>query len=144
VLFGRPGNNPYCHYRVLELAKKGLRERVAKTHEAPGTPFDQGKFDLITEPLDGGPGECSVAVPPHWEMKEPELRATDRLPPTLDLCYGCMQYVHAGTKTCDHCGGDIAAFAVQQREVEEAIVELRRLIAAANGATKSAIQLSST
>ena len=25
----RAGNNPYCHYRVLELAGRGLRERVS-------------------------------------------------------------------------------------------------------------------
>src|SRR5204862_502419 len=25
-LFGRPGNNPYCHHRVLTLEKQGLRE----------------------------------------------------------------------------------------------------------------------
>jgi len=135
VLFGRPGNNPYCHYRVAELAKQGLRERVAKTQEAPGTPFDQGKFDLITEPLDGGDGERTIAVPPHWEMKEPQLRDTDRLPPVLDLCYGCMQYVHAGTTTCVHCGGDIAAFAQEHREVQEAIVDLRRLLANANASS---------
>jgi Y-X(10)_GDL-associated radical SAM protein len=134
VLFGRPGNNPYCHYRALELSKQGLRERVVKTQEAPGTPFDQGRFDLITEPLDGRDGPRSVAVPPPWEMKEPELRATDRVPPTLDLCYGCRQYVHEGTETCPHCGGDVAFFAAEQLEVEAAIIELRRLIGEADTA----------
>ena len=71
-------------------------------------------------------------------MKEPELRDTDRLPPALDLCYGCMQYVHAGTTTCVHCGGDIASFAQQHREVQEAIIDLRRLIAAANASSATA------
>jgi Y-X(10)_GDL-associated radical SAM protein len=131
VLFGRPGNNPYCHYRALELAKRGLRERVVKTQEAPGTPFDQGRFDLITEPLDGGEGPRTVTVPPLWQMKEPEIRSTDRVPPTLDLCYGCMQYVHAGTVSCPHCGGDVPSLAAEQREVEEAIADLRRLLEAA-------------
>jgi len=32
-LLGVPGNNPYCHYRALELQKKGLRERVVKIRE---------------------------------------------------------------------------------------------------------------
>src|SRR5262245_36419191 len=27
TLFGRAGNNPFCHHRVLELAAQGLRER---------------------------------------------------------------------------------------------------------------------
>ncbi len=29
-LLGRPGNNPYCHYRALDLQKCGLRERIVK------------------------------------------------------------------------------------------------------------------
>jgi len=128
VLFGRPGNNPYCHYRVLELARQGLRERVVKTEEAPGTPFDQGRFDLITEPLDGGAGPRTTAVPPPWEMKEPELRDVDRLPPTLSLCYGCLQYVHEGTEVCPHCGGNVPALAREQRELEEAIRTLRQRV----------------
>ena len=28
ALFGTPGNNPYCEYRVLELAAKGVREHI--------------------------------------------------------------------------------------------------------------------
>ena len=51
VLLGKPGNNPYCHHRVLELKKKGLKERVVRVKAAPGTPFDQGLFELIEEPL---------------------------------------------------------------------------------------------
>jgi len=51
-LFGRRGNNPYCHYRVLELAKRGLRERVVKSEEAPPLSFATGRFALIEEPLD--------------------------------------------------------------------------------------------
>ena len=129
VLFGRPGNNPYCHYRALELEKQGLRERVVKTKEAPGTPFDQGAFDLITEPIDGGDGERTVAAPPAWEMKEPELRDVDRLPPLLQVCYGCLQYVHPGTIDCPHCGGSVPRFADEHRELEEAIALLRRRLA---------------
>ncbi len=52
VMFGKPGNNPYCHHRVLELEKEGLRERVEKVKDAPGTPFDQGLFRLVEEPID--------------------------------------------------------------------------------------------
>ncbi|HEY0144177.1 MAG TPA: GDL motif peptide-associated radical SAM/SPASM maturase [Thermoanaerobaculia bacterium] len=129
VLFGRPGNNPYCHYRASELARQGLRERIVKTREAPGTPFDQGSFDLITETLTGEYVE--TAVPPHWAMREPESRDHDRLPPTLDLCYGCMQYVHAGTEACPFCGANVSEKAREQRELEEAVVELRRMIAEA-------------
>jgi radical SAM protein with 4Fe4S-binding SPASM domain len=50
VLFKRPGNNPYCHHRVLELRKAGLRERIVRVEEAPGEPFDDGRFELVLEP----------------------------------------------------------------------------------------------
>ncbi len=49
VLFGRPGNNPYCHHRALELLREGRRERVVKVEEAEGQPFDAGKFELVEE-----------------------------------------------------------------------------------------------
>ena len=51
-MFGRPGNNPYCHYRARTLAKQGLRERLVPATAAPGVPFDHGTFELVTEPLD--------------------------------------------------------------------------------------------
>lgn len=50
-IFGRPGNNPYCHYRARTLAKQGLRERLVPATAAPGEPFDHGTFTLVTEPL---------------------------------------------------------------------------------------------
>jgi radical SAM protein with 4Fe4S-binding SPASM domain len=52
VLFGKPGNNPYCHHRVLELKKRGLRERIVKVAAAPGKPFDYGGFELREESTD--------------------------------------------------------------------------------------------
>jgi radical SAM protein with 4Fe4S-binding SPASM domain len=51
VLFGRPGNNPFCHHRALEMQKRGLRERIVRTVAAPGEPFDHGLFDLVVEPI---------------------------------------------------------------------------------------------
>ena len=50
VLFGKAGNNPYCHHRALEMNAKGLRERLVLRSPAPGVPFDHGLFDLIVEP----------------------------------------------------------------------------------------------
>jgi len=52
ALFGKPGNNPYCHHRTLEMQRAGLRERVALRERAPGTAFDHGVFELISEPFD--------------------------------------------------------------------------------------------
>jgi radical SAM protein with 4Fe4S-binding SPASM domain len=54
VLFGRPGNNPYCHHRALELARHGKRERVVQVENAPGRPFDNGRFELVLEDLPQG------------------------------------------------------------------------------------------
>lgn len=54
VLFGRPGNNPYCHHRATELRKRGLRERLVRVEAAPGEPFDRGLFELIVEPFESG------------------------------------------------------------------------------------------
>ena len=52
ALLGRPGNNPYCHHRVIELAERGVHERVVRMEEAPGAPFDRGRFELVEEPLE--------------------------------------------------------------------------------------------
>jgi radical SAM protein with 4Fe4S-binding SPASM domain len=49
VLFGKPGNNPFCHHRTLELLREGKRERLVRTHAAEGTPFDFGRFEIVVE-----------------------------------------------------------------------------------------------
>jgi radical SAM protein with 4Fe4S-binding SPASM domain len=50
VTLGRPGNNPFCHHRALEMARAGKRERIVRVTEAPGQPFDHGKFEIVVEP----------------------------------------------------------------------------------------------
>ena len=62
-LLGRPGNNPYCIHRALQLEKRGLRERVVKVEGAPGTPFDHGRFELVEEPLAMAPPRPRIALP---------------------------------------------------------------------------------
>jgi hypothetical protein len=49
---GRPGNNPYCHFRALAHRKEGKRERLVPLSAAPGDPFDNGVFELDVEPFD--------------------------------------------------------------------------------------------
>jgi radical SAM protein with 4Fe4S-binding SPASM domain len=51
-LFGRAGNNPYCHYRAKQFADRGLRERLAPAQRAPGRPFDNGRFEIVIEAFD--------------------------------------------------------------------------------------------
>ncbi|MFT4624986.1 MAG: radical SAM protein with 4Fe4S-binding SPASM domain [Myxococcota bacterium] len=49
TLLGRRGNMPYCHHRTLELDAIGRRERLIKVEDAPGRPFDFGRFELVEE-----------------------------------------------------------------------------------------------
>jgi radical SAM protein with 4Fe4S-binding SPASM domain len=50
-LFGKPGNNPLCHHRVLELRRRGKRERLVQIEAPRGVPFDSGRFAIILEDL---------------------------------------------------------------------------------------------
>lgn len=52
ALFGRPGNNPYCHFRAKTFSEQGLRERLVPRSRAPGLPFDGRLFELVVEPRD--------------------------------------------------------------------------------------------
>lgn len=52
VIFGRAGNNPYCHHRALEMQRAGKRERIERRKLAPGVPFDYAEFELIEESAD--------------------------------------------------------------------------------------------
>lgn len=54
--FGRPGNNPYCHYRARIMRDRGVRERLVRKAPAPGMPFDHALFDIVVEPF-GAPDE---------------------------------------------------------------------------------------
>lgn len=49
VLFGKPGNNPFCHHRAIELLGEGKRERIIRTAPAEGKPFDYAKFEIVVE-----------------------------------------------------------------------------------------------
>lgn len=61
ALFGRPGNNPYCHFRARTLAAQQKRERLVPTTPAEGKPFDHGRFEIVEEALDAS--EPDVDVP---------------------------------------------------------------------------------
>ncbi len=60
VLFGKPGNNPYCHHRALEMKKAGKRERIVRKEAAPGVPFDFGRFEIVEEAWPEGEGDRRV------------------------------------------------------------------------------------
>ena len=75
VLFGKVGNNPVCHHRALDLAEKGIRERVVKVKAAPGLPFDYSIFEIIEEafPEEERARYLELA---HASMKRPPKAAT--------------------------------------------------------------------
>lgn len=129
-LFGRPGNNPYCHHRALELEKRGLRERVVKCREAPMESFATGEFELVLEPI---PGREAQAVPLPEAVVLPKPGALvqiggrksvspgssggeGRVPPSLDLCRSCSAFVLPGEEDCPHCGANLALAAASHAE----------------------------
>ena len=144
TLFGRPGNNPFCHHRALDLQSQGLRERIIRTEAPPGLPFDHGKFELVLERIDTGEIVSGEALRQQTSAgglikltsnikKKPVARKED---PTsvqeLELCRGCRKYVTVGTDSCPHCGGDVKAlglvYARNLRSAKRAEKELLRLL----------------
>lgn len=143
-LFGRPGNNPYCHHRALELEARGLRERVVSAAPAPGRSFDHGTFDLLLETLDGRP----VASAPGSGLVQigglANHTAKDATRPfkarrkssagrgALVLCRACDRHVKRGTRTCPFCAADVRAaeraHRRRLREAREACLELLELL----------------
>lgn len=61
AVFGRPGNNPYCHFRARHFAKQNKRERLVPAAAAPGNPFDHGLFEVVVEDLDAPDPGADVA-----------------------------------------------------------------------------------
>jgi radical SAM protein with 4Fe4S-binding SPASM domain len=140
VLFGRAGNNPYCHHRALELSQQGLRERLVLAEAAPGVPFDHARFELILEPVEGNgspngkkgqaptraTSEQLIQISP-LKRRPLTVKASDRPrtpPPALILCRGCRRYVLADTVTCPFCAGDVNALAV---DYEDRLLAARKL-----------------
>ena len=50
-VLGKPGNNPLCHHRAIEMHKAGKRERLVAVDAAPGEPFDFGRFEIVVEDI---------------------------------------------------------------------------------------------
>jgi hypothetical protein len=134
-LFGRAGNNPYCHHRALELSQQGLRERISQVEKAPGTSFDHGRFELILENADG-----TAKAVDKLPLANNLIQITSTRPKTkrtlkqkkLVLCRGCHRHVFAGTKICPFCDGNIRSlanrYARDLREAKKAYHALVKLL----------------
>jgi radical SAM protein with 4Fe4S-binding SPASM domain len=68
-LLGRPGNNPFCHHRALEMDRMGMRERIEPVVAAKGVPFDNGLFRVIREWKDPARREAEGPV----QVDEPRV-----------------------------------------------------------------------
>jgi len=155
-LLGRPGNNPYCHYRVRELQKQGLRERVVKRREAAAASFAVGEFELITERIPGNEGDAPqildstmgsttlVQLGKSQRSYEPQTR-DGRVPPQLEICRGCDEYIRPVERFCPHCGSDVRekaeAYAADERRRAQLVAELKRLIEIAQGRATQELRL---
>ena len=49
MVFGRTGNNPFCHHRALELLREGKRERLVLETPAEGKPFDPNFHEAVAQ-----------------------------------------------------------------------------------------------
>jgi len=136
-LLGRPGNNPYCHYRALELEKNGLRERIVKIREAAPAPFAVGEFELITERVaDGAVVTSSTSQRQFVQLGDRgerwESPKEGRIPPSLKLCRDCNAYIFPGEMVCPHCGGDVEnaarRYEDEVRRCEAVKAEMRRAL----------------
>lgn len=114
VLFGRRGNNPFCHYRALQLQKKGLKESIRKVKEAEGLPFDYGLYEVVVHNEQGeivevqSPRTAGIAA----TAIEPANQNTElRTAVPLRLCHNCHNYVYESSATCDFCQADVEAAA---------------------------------
>lgn len=140
VLFGRAGNNPFCHHRALELSKQGLRERIAQVESAPGIPFDHGRFELILEKVDASnigriplAGSALVQISPFRKRQNRKhSRTASSESEDLILCRGCRRHVFSDTQICPFCEGDIRALAklheARLRQAKRAYVRLAKLL----------------
>ncbi len=118
-LLGRPGNNPYCHYRVSELKKDGLRERIQKVEEAGCGSFDIGRFELILEEIPADPSQAKgrqistsedqihdLLVKPISGMEGEKSPEFGKVPDLMEQCRSCNQFLLHNEKDCPHCGAD--------------------------------------
>ena len=121
-LLGTRGNNPYCSYRVEELAARGWRERVVKKSEAALAPFAVGEFELVLEPAPGWPRPLEPPPARLGPAAPPERPPRDgAVAPTLDLCPLCSRFVWPSEPLCPFCGVELDP----AREVEAAARDRR-------------------
>ena len=116
-----------------------------KRREAAPSSFGVGEFELIEERVpDNGtePAEAVRHTPARNDLVQLTRRSNGapltrdgRIPPALEVCRACNQYIWPGETTCPHCSANLqeAAESYEQdrRRREELIAEVTRLVEAA-------------
>ena len=100
--------------------------------QAPGTPFDHGRFELILEHADGAAKAVDKLALANNLVQISSTRAKTKRSQKqkkLVLCRGCNRHVFQGTKICPFCKGNIRALATRYaRDMREAKKAYQRLI----------------
>jgi radical SAM protein with 4Fe4S-binding SPASM domain len=109
VITGRPGNNPFCHYRVLRLQERGWREIIVhKEGPASHLPFDHGQFDILVEDQDGRlHGQDIFTRDDFHDLAPGAGAALDQ----LVLCEICDRFFYKDECECAHCHASATATA---------------------------------
>ncbi|MGC2776034.1 MAG: radical SAM protein [Bradyrhizobium sp.] len=124
VLAGRPGNNPFCHYRVMRLNERGWREVIVQK-EAPTEklPFDHGRFEIMVEDAEGRRhGQDLFARGDFQDLAPGPGASLDR----LVLCEVCNHFFYEGEPECPHCRA--GATATASGDVDESVRVAQRVM----------------
>lgn len=124
VLTGRPGNNPFCHYRVLRLKERGWREVIVHAEAPSGNvPFDHGRFDIMVEDADGHRHTQEIFARDDFQDRMPSVAASSD---SLVLCEICDHFFYEGETECPHCHA--SADATVQGSIDETMRTLQHAL----------------
>ncbi|WP_245434500.1 radical SAM/SPASM domain-containing protein [Pseudolabrys taiwanensis] len=101
VVTNKPGNNPFCHYRILRLMDRGWREIIVHREAPPeGAPFDFGRFDIMVEDEHGQLHGQDVFDRDDVQDIAPGANANLD---ALVLCERCDRFHYQDEAECPHC-----------------------------------------
>lgn len=105
-LLGKSGNNPYCHHRVIELKKYGIRERIKKLKDADARSFGIGEYKVYKEQIGEDGKWTEIGEDKALSVIEPSLPESQGK--ELTQCNACNHFIWSDTSKCDFCGEDVA------------------------------------
>ncbi|WP_193747446.1 radical SAM/SPASM domain-containing protein [Ruegeria sp. ANG-S4] len=104
-LTGTVGENPYCHYRAICLSELGLKEKIRKVRDAPGSSFDRGEFEVVIEDEEGKTLKSDDPRKHRIIEKISAGREQGASEEALKLCTSCHQFAWEYEKQCPFCSG---------------------------------------